>query len=101
MLIVQPAWWVAREMAVEGVDKEREWQVALELGGAPGEHQVAAFLGAGRELREQARLADSRLSAQPDDAAGPRSTAASARSSTPSSCRRPTRAGCTVDTTGG
>ena len=37
----------------------------------PGEHQVTAFLRSRRELREQARFADSRLSTQPDDARGP------------------------------
>jgi hypothetical protein len=68
VLVVQPAWWLAREMAVEGVDQEREWEIALKLGGAPGEHQVTAFLRSRRELREQARFAYSRLSAQPDDA---------------------------------
>ena len=68
VLIVQPAWWLAREMAVEGVDQEREWEIALELASAPGEHQVTAFLRSRRELREQARFADSRLSAQPDGA---------------------------------
>ena len=38
------------DVGVQGVDPDTERQIALELGGRPGEHQVAALLGLPAEL---------------------------------------------------
>ena len=49
------------DVLVERVDEDPERQLALQLGRAAGEHDVAQRLGALAELAEQARLADPRL----------------------------------------
>ncbi len=48
-------------VGVERVDPDAERHVALELGGEPAEHEVAARFGACAQLGQQARLADPRL----------------------------------------
>jgi hypothetical protein len=53
-----PARLEPRHVVVERVDEDRERQVLLELGGAPGQHEPAAGVGAGRQLGEQPGLAD-------------------------------------------
>ena len=49
------------QVVVECVDEDPERQVALELGGGAGEHELAALVRAAGELGEQACLADTRL----------------------------------------
>ena len=53
-------------MLVERVDEHRVRQVALELGGAAGQDEVAALVGDPLELGQQARLADAGLTDQLD-----------------------------------
>ena len=52
------------DVLVERVDEHPERQVALELGRAAREHDVAALVRAGGELGQQPRLADPRLADQ-------------------------------------
>ena len=52
------------EVVVERVDEDRERQLALELRGAAGEHELPAPVGALGQLREHARLADAGLAHQ-------------------------------------
>jgi hypothetical protein len=54
-------------MALDGVDRQREGNVALELCRAPLQHEQPASVGAHAELGEQPRLADPRLAADGDD----------------------------------
>src|SRR5690606_3163058 len=56
------------EVAVDGVDHDRERDVRLELRGAAGQGQATAGAGRTGELVEQPRLADARLPGD-DDAA--------------------------------
>ena len=62
-------------VVVQGVDPDRERQLALELGAAADEHRVTARRGALGELAEQARLADPRLAADHEPAGPPASKA--------------------------
>src|SRR6185436_15923842 len=57
-------------MVVQHVDPEAERQVALELRAAAAQHEAAALLASGRELLQQARLADARLAAHRHEARG-------------------------------
>jgi hypothetical protein len=57
------------EVDVEGVDREPERQVALELGGAALEHQALTLVAAAGQFRQQPCLADPRL-ATDDQQAG-------------------------------
>ena len=52
------------DVLVERIDEDPERQVELELAGPPREHEVPARVGTGRQLGEEARLADSRLADQ-------------------------------------
>ncbi len=57
---------VLLHVPVEGVDEDRERQVALQLRGGAGEHQVAARVRPDRQLLEQRGLADPRLAGHRD-----------------------------------
>ena len=60
------------QVPVEGIDEDPEWQVGLQLGSAPGEHDLRARVGALAELCQQPRLADAGL---PDQLERPRPAA--------------------------
>ena len=51
----------APQVLVQRIDEDGEGQLALELGGAPREHEPAAPVGAQPQLGEQTGLADPRL----------------------------------------
>jgi hypothetical protein len=51
----------APQIRIERIDEDTERNFALELRGPPGEDVVLALVGARRDLRHQARLADPRL----------------------------------------
>ena len=58
---VEPLRVEAFQVLVERVHEDRKRQVALELRGRAGEHQMSPRFRSRRELREEARLADPRL----------------------------------------
>ena len=58
------------DVVVERVEEYAEGQVALELGGTAGEHQMSAFLGARAQLGEEAGLADPGLPNHCDNRSG-------------------------------
>ena len=79
------------EVLVERIDEDTEGKIALELGGAPGENNVAAGFCKRPELCEQAALADSGPPAMTSARATPRSTSSIASLARRSSWVRPTR----------
>ena len=56
------------EVLVEGVDKQTEGKLALELGGAAAQSKAAAPLGLTNELEQQASLANAGLAGDEDEA---------------------------------
>jgi hypothetical protein len=54
------------DVLVEGVDEDAKGEILLELGGRPGQNQVAARIGASDQLGQEPSLADSRLSCDLD-----------------------------------
>jgi hypothetical protein len=54
------------DVIVQGIDHQPDRRIALELSGAPVEHQPGALLGAAAKLCQQPRLADPRLASQVD-----------------------------------
>ena len=61
---LQAARLEALDVLVERVDEHPERQVALQLGGAPGEHELPPLVRARGQLAEQAGLADPGLADQ-------------------------------------
>ena len=62
------------QVPVEGIDEDPEWQVGLQLGSAPGEHDLRARVGALAELGQPPRLADAGIPTSSSALARPRSS---------------------------
>jgi hypothetical protein len=65
---VEPTRLEREHVVVERVDEQPERQLALELGGAPGQHELPALVGARGQLGEQTSLAHARLPEQREHA---------------------------------